>query len=316
MNDFDEQLSLGNRTDEEIADFLESLGDIEGAREMREAGIRAQSMARLLGKPWIHTSHVFGYIEEGCRSEARAPIMSALAAAPDRSLVGSQIKVTLDAFQIAEYPGFGQHTVLFDFKGRDQAGDEAQDLQYASVLTINDYDRAAVNGVPIFTGLTVPPDGLSFKAKTILVASKGDQALIDALQSSVFQDGLKLMGHLQPALPQLVSLVGGITQNLLKRRKNEQIQLFDLGLDFSESRTSARLRRGSYVVVQVPGASMWRWESWAFDQHTMSVVDADGKPAPYNTIVFGVTQSGSSEARSALREEGRVALKATKHASG
>lgn len=314
MSDFDEQLSLAHRTDEEIADFLESLGDLNGARELREAVVRGQGLARLLGKPWTHTSHVFGYIEHGRPSTVRVPIKPAFAAEPDPSLIGSQIKVTLDAFQVAEYPGSGQHTVLFDFKGRDQAGDEAQDLQYASVLTINDHDRAAVNGVPIFTGLTVPPDGLSFKAKTILVASKSDQALIDALQSSVFQDGLKLMGKLQPALPQLVSLVGGITQNLLKRSKNEQIQLFDLGLDFSDSRTSARLRRGSYVVVQVPGASMWRWESWSFDQHTMGVVDADGKPAPYNVIVFGVTQSGSSEARSGLREEGRAALEAAKPA--
>lgn len=312
MSDFDEQLSLGDRTDEEIAEFLELLDDHEGARELREAGIRGQGIARLLGKPWTHTSHVFGYIEEGHSSDARVPIMPAFAAEPDPSLIGSQIKVTLDAFQVAEYPGFGQHTVLFDFKGRDQAGDEAQDLQYASVLTINNHDRAAVSGVPIFTGLTVPPDGLSFKAKTILVASKSDQALMDALQSSVFQDGLKLMGKLQPALPQLVSLVGGITQNLLKRKKNEQIQLFDLGLDFSNSRTSARLRRGSYVVVQVPGVSMWRWQSWFFDQHTMSVMDAKGKPTPYNTIVFGVTQSGSNEARSALREEGRIALNAAK----
>lgn len=312
MSDFDEQLSLGNRTDEEIADYLESLGDLDGAHDLREAGVRGQGLARLLGKPWTHTSHVFGYIEEGKPSADRVQIRSAFAADPDRTLIGTQIKVTLDAFQIAEYPGFGQHTVLFDFKGRDQAGDEAQDLQYASVLQINDQDRAAVSGVPIFTGLTVPPDGLSFRAKTILVASKSDQALIDALQSSVFQDGLKLMGKLQPALPQLVGLVSGVTQNLLKRRKNAQIQLFDLGLDFSESRTSARLRRGSYVVVQVPAVSMWRWESWHFDPHTSSVVDADGKLAPYNTIVFAVTKSGSTDARSAMLEESRDALKATK----
>ncbi|WP_075220683.1 hypothetical protein [Acuticoccus yangtzensis] len=315
MSDFDEQPSLGDRTDDEIADFLEILGDYGGAQELRDAGVRPQGLARLLGKPWIHTAHVFGFIDGAKADEARVPIVPASEAECDPSLIGSQIKVTLDAFQIAEYPGSGQHTVLFDFKGRDQAGDEAQDLQYASVLTINDHDRAAVNGVPIFTGLTVPPDGLSFKAKTILVASKGDQALIDALQSAVFQDGLKLMGKLQPALPQLVSLVGGITQNLLKRRKNEQIQIFDLGLDFSGSRTSARLRRGSYVVVQVPGASMWRWDSWSFDQHTMSVVDANGEPAPYNTIVFGVTHSGSSETRSAVREEGRVALEAASPAT-
>jgi hypothetical protein len=315
MIEFDEQLSLGYRSDAELADFLEAIGDEDGARELREAGTRGQGMARLLGKVYTHTSHVVGYIPEGRPTGSVVPISAAFEAEPDHSLIGTQIKVTLDAFQVAEYPGLGQHTVLFDFQGRDQAGDEAQDLQFASVLTINDKDRAAVSGVPIFTGLTVPCNGLSFKARTILIANKGDQTIIDVLQSSAFKDGLKLMGQVQPALPQLVSLAGGIAQNLLKRRWNEQVQLFDLGLDFGAGQTSARLRRGSYVVVQVPGSSMWRWGSWGFDPHTMSVVDGDGRPAPYNTIVFGVTGSGSSEARSAIRREGRAALDTTKPAA-
>lgn len=310
MIEFDEHLSLGYRSDAELANFLEEIGDEVGARELREAGARGQGIARLMGKAYTHTSHVVGYIPEG-RTSGTAQILPAFEAEPDRSLVGTQIKVTLDAFQVAEYPGFGQHTVLFDFQGRDQAGAETQDLQFASVLTINDQDRAAVSGVPIFTGLTVPRDGLSFKARTILIANKGDQTIIDVLQSSAFKDGLKLMGQIQPALPQLVTLAGGIAQNLLKRRKNEQVQLFDLGLDFGSGQTSARLRRGSYVVVQVPGSSMWRWDSWGFDPHMMSVVDGEGRPAPYNTIVFGVAESGMTDARSAMRQEGRAALDAT-----
>ena len=312
MIEFDEQQSLAYRSDSELADYLEAIGDEAGARELREAGVRAQGVARLLGKVYTHSAHVVGYIPEGRPTGELVSIQSAFEAEPDHSLVGSQIKVTLDAFQVAEYPGFGQHTVLFDFQGRDQAGDEAQDLQFATVLTINDRDRAAVNGVPIFTGLTVPRDGLSFKARTILIANKGDQTIIDVLQSSAFKDGLKLMGQVQPALPQLVSLAGGIAQNLLRREWNEQVQLFDLGLDFGAGQTSARLRRGSYVVVQVPGSSMWRWGSWRFDPHTMSVVDSDGKAAPYNVIVFGIAESGSSDARSAIRSQGQTALDASR----
>ncbi len=315
MIEFEEQLSLGYRSDAELANFLVEIGDEVGARELREAGARGQGLARVMGKAYAHTSHVVGYIPEGRSSGTVVPILPALEADPDHTLVGTQIKVTLDAFQVAEYPGFGQHTVLFDFQGRDQAGAEAQDLQFASVLTINDQDRAAVSGVPIFTGLTVPHDGLSFKARTILIANRGDQTIIDVLQSSAFKDGLKLMGQIQPALPQLVTLAGGIAQNLLKRPKNAQVQLFDLGLDFGSGQTSARLRRGSYVVVQVPGSSMWRWDSWGFDPHTMSVVDGTGRSAPYNTIVFGVTESGMTDARSAMRQEGRAVLDATKPAA-
>lgn len=312
MIDFDEQMSLGYRSDAELATFLEDIGDKTAARELREASARGQGIARLMGKAYTHTSHVVGYIPEGHSTGAAVPILPAFEAKPDHSLVGKQIKVTLDAFQVTEYPGLGQHTVLFDFQGRDQAGAEAQDLQFATVLTINDQDRAAVSGVPIFTGLTVPHDGLSFKARTILIANKDDQTIIDVLQSSAFKDGLKLMGQVQPALPQLVSLAGGIAQNLLKRRKNEQVQQFDLGLDFGSGQTSVRLRRGSYVVVQVPGSSMWRWDSWKFDPNMMSVVDGEGRQAQYNTIVFGVTNSGSAEARSAIRQDGGAALEAAR----
>ena len=316
MIEFDEQLSLGYRSDAELAEFLKEIGDEAAAGELREAGARGQSIARLMGKAYTHTAHVVGYIPEGSSSGAAVSILPAFEAEPDHSLVGTQIKVTLDAFQVAEYPGLGQHTVLFDFQGRDQAGAETQDLQFASVrLPSTIAIGPRVSGVPIFTGLTVPRDGLSFKARTILIANKGDQTIIDVLQSSAFKDGLKLMGQIQPALPQLVSLAGGIAQNLLKRPKNEQVQLFDLGLDFGSGQTSARLRRGSYVVVQVPGSSMWRWDSWKFDPHTMSIVDSDGRQAQYNTIVFGVTTSGSGEARSALRQEGRAALDTAKSAA-
>lgn len=315
MSDFDEERSLGNRSDADVADYLEAIGDVEGAASLRDAGVRGQGVGRMLGKPWSHTSHVVGYIEEGRSAAEAIPILSAFQAEADESLIGSQIKVTLDAFQVAEYPGFSPHQVLFDFQGRDQAGDEAQDLQFASVLKVNNHDRAAVSGVPIFTGLTVPADGLSFKAKTIRIGSGSDKALIEVLDSSPFKEGLKLMGQIQPALPQLVSLAAGITKNVLNRLMNAQIQCFDLGLDFGAGPTSIRLRRGSYVVVQVPGKDMWRWGDWRFNQSSMSIIDGDGKLAPYNVVVFGITASAAGEGRSSIRAEGRTALETADNAA-
>lgn len=312
MIEFDEQLRLCYRSDVEVAAYLELLGDDDGAREIREAAVRGQSLGDLLSRPYKQTSHVYGFIEEGVSSNGPIPIASAADAEADQTLVGQQIKVTLDAFQVHSYPGFGTHKVLFDFQGRDQAGSESQDLQFATILHARDKDRAAVSGVPIFTGLTVPQDGLSFKARTILLGNSGDQVILDVLQSSVFKDGLKLMGTIQPALPQLVALAGGITSNLLSLSENEQIQCFDLGLDFSNSKTSARLRKGSYVMVQVPGVSTWRWSDWFFDPHTMSVVDKEEQPASHNVIVFAVSSSGETTARSAIRDEGRAALKKAK----
>ncbi|EZP52689.1 hypothetical protein [Sphingomonas sp. RIT328] len=315
MSDFNEELSIGYLGDAELADVLDGLDDADGAARLREAGVRGQGLARLHNMPWSHTSHVFGYVEErGSDTDADmlVPILPAAKAKTDETLIGSQVKVTLDAFQLQEYPGFSPHKVLFDFQGRDQAGGEAQDLQFASVISVNNHDRASINGMPIFTGLTVPRDGLSFKVKTIRIGSGSDEALLEVFGSSAFKEGLKLMGTLQPALPQLVGLASGITKNILGRMRNHQIQAFDLGLDFADNQTSIRLRRGSYVVVQVPGASMWRWDDWRFDRNTMSVVDLDGNKAPYNVIVFGVAESGSSEARSASRKEGIDALAASR----
>lgn len=303
MIKFDDQLSLGYKSDEDFAAYLELIGDEAGAREIRDTAIRGQGVSDFLSRPYRHTTHLYGFIEEGTATDAPIPIRPASEIEADASLIGRQIKVTLDAFQVHCYPGFGTHKIVFDFQGRDQAGADSQDLQFATVLNAADGERAAVSGVPIFTGLTVPGDGLSFKARTISLESSGDKAILSVLQSSVFNDGLKLMGVVQPALPQLVALAGGITENLMERRENQQVQSFDLGLDFSATRTSARLRRGSYVVVQVPGASTWRWADWRFDPHRMTVVDTSGNVAKHNVIIFAVSESSSVEARSAARHE-------------
>lgn len=316
MTDFDEHDSIGYLADNELADYLAAIGDDDAAEVLRSAGARGQSLGVFGGAAYRYTAHVFGFIEQGPPGSSQIPIVPASSIEADANLVGQQIKVTLDAFRVEEYPGLGKHTVLFDFQGRDQAGQEAQDLQFASVLTVNDSDNAAVSGVPIFTGLTVPGDGLSFKARTVIIKSAGDESILDALQSTAFKEGLKLLGQVQPALPQLVGLAGGITRNLIKRFRNKQVQFFDLGLDFSQIRTSARLRRGSYVVVQVPDASMWNWSNWFYDPSAMNIVDASGKVAPLNTIIFSISDSVSGEARSASRSDGRAALDASKGAGG
>ncbi|WP_221234632.1 hypothetical protein [Sphingomonas aerophila] len=69
-----------------------------------------------------------GYVGESRSSDSKVAIMLAADAELDEMLVGTQVKVTLDAFQVWEYPGFSPHKVLFGFQGRDQAGEEAQDL--------------------------------------------------------------------------------------------------------------------------------------------------------------------------------------------
>ena len=43
MSDFDDEISLAHQSDAQVADFLEHLGDAEGARELREPGTRMAS---------------------------------------------------------------------------------------------------------------------------------------------------------------------------------------------------------------------------------------------------------------------------------
>jgi len=312
VSNFDDIPPLYMLSDGELADYLDGIGDEDAASVFRLSGARGQGLARMRGAAYAFSAHAYGFIEEGDAGSELIPIVPAHSVEADQSLVGQPIKVTLDGFRVAEYPGLGLHTVLFDFQGRDQAGDEAQDLQFASVLKVNDGDNAAVSGVPIFTGLTVPAEGLSFKARTVTIRSSGDETIVNVLQSTVFKDGLKLLGQIQPALPQLVTLAGGITDNLLKRRWNEVVQLFDLGLDFGRSRTSARLRRGSYVVVQVADAGLWNWSDWFYDPSSMNVVNAKGEISKANVIIFAVSDSASTMAKSAIREDGRTALQASR----
>lgn len=307
MIPFDDALSICHFNDDELIAYLEEIGDEEAARALTMSGARGQGFARMRGAAYACAAHVYGFIEAGDSPSERLKIVPASSVTADQNLLGHPIKVTLDAFRVQEYPGTGLHTVLFDFQGRDQAGSEEQDLQFASVLQVHDHDNAAVSGVPIFTGLTVPRDGLSFKARTISIRSSGDETILRVLQSSLFKDGLRLLGQVQPALPQLVGLAGGITENLLKRRWNKQVQLFDLGLDFGMSRTSSRLRLGSYVAVQVPDPNLWNWDNWFYDPNSMNIVNSDGHIAPNNTVVFAISESGSTMPRSAMREEGRNA---------
>lgn len=309
MTDFDDTNTIGYLTAEQLADYLDLIGDADEARNMRKAGAAGQGLGRVLGKAYAAHHHVYGFIEAGEPTAGLIEIVAAASVPADKTLVGTRIKVSLDGFRVEEYPGLGEHTVLFDFAGREQAGDEKQDLRFATVLRAHDRDNAGTNGEPIFTGLTVPADGISFRAKTINIRSKDDEAIITALDSSVFRDGLKLFGTLQPGLPQFVTLAAGVTKALSKRSTNREVQVCELGLDFSDTRTSNRLRLGSYVVIQVPDATAWNWADWRYDPNQNNVVRADGSGiAPFNAIIFSVAVSEESEARSAIRTEGRDAL--------
>lgn len=298
---FDDQQSVAAMAREQLISYLEEIGDDQTAGDLKVGRAQAQSLGRLLGKAYANPEHVVGFIAPGDAGQRLRPVSSALMIEADPGLVGKRIKLTLDGFYVEEYPGTGQHSVALDFSGRDQSEPEAKSLRFATGLKVSDRSSANISGAPIFVGLKVPTDGMAFEFQTISVRNTGDDAIMAVLNGPLFKTGLSILSHVQPALPQLVGLAAGVTTSLINHRKNAQVQCFELGLDFSATPTSARLRCGSYVVMQVPDRSTWSWDHWTYSADTMSIIRADGTTvrAPYNTLIFSISESVADKAISA-----------------
>jgi len=209
----------------------------------------------------------------------------------DRSLVGQRIKITLDKFFVAKYPGYGLHSVLCQFSGKNQVLGETEELSFAMRFDTRDNSSPAIAGAPIFMGLTVAPDGISFKGKTVNVKNSGDDMVMSILDTPTFKSGLTLLNTAQPALKPLTSLATATVSAIAKRNENAQIHTFELGLDFDGSATSARLRYVSYIVVQTDDGSNWDWSDYEWNANGMALHPA-GKPGDspsFNYMVFAVS---------------------------
>ena len=111
-------------------------------------------------------------------------------------------------------------------------------------------EHAGIHGYPIFIGLNVGDEGLSFRCRTINVSNDQDEAFLDFLESDVFKAGLKPVNTAQPVIAPFSELGLGIAKTIAKRNRNVSVQDFDLGLDFSTLSMNGRLAEGSYLAVQ------------------------------------------------------------------
>lgn len=287
MPNYDKNDSLGSHNDDDIAAYLLSIGDKTEARYfMQDAGGQSAS---LLSRPYKSTGMVLGFIQQGY-SKAHQ-IMSIASVPADRTLIGKRIKITLDKFFIAKYPGFGTHSILCEFSGKNQVPGEMEELSFAMRFDARDDSGPAIAGAPIFMGLTVAPDGISFKGKTVNVKNSGDDMVMAILETPAFKSGLTLLNTAQPALKPLTSLATATVSAIAKRSSNAQIHTFELGLDFDGSATSARLSYGSYIVVQTDEGSNWDWSEYEWNATGMALHPkgkADETP-PFNYMVFAVS---------------------------
>jgi hypothetical protein len=304
-NWFDDSPVLGSLVPSEAAVKLRQIGDVDSATTL-EAGAgntRGAIVGGLLGvrprwafqdRAWQHTGHAFGYVAPDSGRSRPQRIQHAGAIAADADLKHSRIKITLDRLRVAEYPGSGNHLILFDFYAQNQTAESVEHVHFNATFRVRQGEQAPILGYPIFVGLRVGSEGVAFKCFTVNVKNEDDEALLSFLDSDVFKAGLRLASTLQPAVAPLSGMAYGLTKNIAARNRNVPVQDFFLGLDFSDIGTRGRLAEGSYVVVQVPDtlAAVWDWRDWTYNPANGHIVrrGSTDQHVPYNYLVLGVSR--------------------------
>ncbi len=298
MRNYDIGDSLGSRSPDQIAEYLTEIGDLDRAKGFTQGMAGGQNLAFWAAKPYTQTGMVIGFIPYGGGKASEVVGISQVEG--DRALVGKRIKITLDKFHVADYPGLGAHTILCEFFGKNQVPGETEELAFALRFKARDNSGPAIAGAPIFMGITVSEDGISFKGRTVNVANSIDDTILATLDTPAFKNGLALLNTAQPALKPLTCLAAAAVDTTLKRKKNVQVHSFDLGLDFAGGATSARLRHGSYVVVQTDSGAIWDWGQffWNTDGLALQYRAEPARQLDFNYMVFGVTAFSDASARS------------------
>lgn len=292
MPSYDIKDSLGDHNDDDIAAYLMSIGDNkEASYFVQQPGGQSASF---FSRPYRCTGMVLGFIPPGSKNKQVTRISEVTA---DRDLIGKRIKVTLDKFFVAKYPGFGTHSILCEFSGKNQVAGESEELSFAMRFQSLDDTGPAISGAPIFMGLTVGADGISFKGKTVNVKNSGDDLVMAVFETPAFKNGLTLLNTAQPALKPLTSLASATVSAIAKRSSNVQIHTYELGLDFDGSATSARLRYGSYIIVQTDDGSHWDWTDyeWSADGMALHPAGEPDKTPYFNYMVFAVSPFSQEE---------------------
>jgi hypothetical protein len=301
---FDDLPVIGKMPTAAAAAKLREMGDAETADRIERPSPQTAPGPETFGifgfeksreRLYLNTTHSYGHFEAGMSGEAILPVCHAGYIEPDESLKKGRIKITLDRLQIASYPGGGMHRVLFDFYAKNQVQGQDEHLHFNMTYRIQEGQQAGIIGYPIFIGLNVGLEGVDLRGFTVNVKNDADERFLAVLGSDVFKSGLKLATTLQPAIAPLTGIAYALTQTVASRNRNVPVQDFYMGLDFNKLvPTRARLREGSYVVVQIPESdeAVWDWDEWVFNRNSGQLVRKDNHKrfVPYNYIVLGVSK--------------------------
>jgi hypothetical protein len=279
---------IGELPRPELEKTLQEIG-VQPAAAKRGAPLRAGWWTST--GVWKHTTHQFGYIAPSDKPGS-SEIKSVGAIQADQNLKDQRIDIHLNRLRIFEYPGSGQHRILFTFKAQNQLEKMAEPVSFSQLFRARDDAAVAVKGYPIFIGLNVGKVGAAFQGFTVNVKNDNDEALLSFLDSDAFKSGLSLLKTAQPALKPLMDITQGVTRALAGRNKNVAVQDFYLGLDFLKTSAGARLAEGDYIAAQVPTETTLDWSKWYYDSNIGTIVNRDDstQSLPYNYVVFGVSK--------------------------
>jgi hypothetical protein len=294
MNPVEAAEKLRELGEEQLAEEMEVVADGLPPAPARTFGGTFEELLPWSKRAWSSRTHEFGYVGPTELAEECASIVNASKMKPDLSLRGTGVKIALSRLRVADYPGGGNHHILFDFHAQNQVQSGSEALHFNMLIHATEGQVAPVANLPIFVGLQVGQHGIVLKCFTVNVHNDDDEKFLAFLDSDVFKQGLQLASVAQPAIAPLSEMAKGVARGVAKRRRNVPVQNFELGLDFDSKPFGVALVEGAYIAVQIPDwkKTVWSWDDWVYNEAIGEIVrrSEPSEPIPYNYIVFGVSR--------------------------
>jgi hypothetical protein len=243
---------------------------------------------------WKHTSHTFGCIPSLNLENSYLDIVHPGFIKADQNLKNGRITIRLNSLRVADYPGKNIHQILFDFQAQNYIENQKENIRFSQTYRALEGESVGIIGYPVFIGLGVGNEGVSFDCSTINAKNENDEKIIKFLDSDAFKYGLQLSTKLQPALTPLAEMTTNLVKMVAGRNREIAVQSFRMGLDFKSGPGGARLTEGLYIAVQVPQKDevIWDWNEWIYNQTNGQIVNKNDqkKLIPYNYITFLISK--------------------------
>jgi hypothetical protein len=251
-------------------------------------------------QPWLHSGTNVGYLPPVASDADSIPIISARRVGADATLKGARVKVTLDRFYVAKYPGGAEHQILLHFatQYQEHGRPQPEPLRFSTTCKVQDGQVADVQDYPIFVGLPIGGEDLTLEYTAISVKNNDDEKILNVLNSDsfaeVFKAGVQLVSTFQPMLAPFSALAFSLAKYFFGREKNVNIGPFKMGLDFSTIPLHNHLAAGSFIVAQLPEELQraWNWSDWAYRIDSGLIIKKSDpqQRIPYNYLIFSIAR--------------------------